>query len=280
MERDAIMMDDDEGRLYPDEEYENWKDRMREKGELNVFSTLFVIAASIYIMYISFPPIVQYFTNGIDVWGLLFYIVLFIVGLGAFLGGLAMGRHTIIYGHLLDSTFEKEIYSRLEPAFEEVGKVRAENKVLYDKIERMSLYLNKINKDLGKKAQYNGNGNGNGNRYTFLMIFTLGTLFYIFNFPLSYVPYALTSLFIIWWIGIVSEYNLWKVDFAWAWAIFPIFVVPIIALLMHIMYGIPVTVGVMGVLLVIYAMSFHTWARYYLEGVTPLSTIKDKEFGD
>jgi hypothetical protein len=276
-------MDEDEGRIYPDEEFESWKERLKDKGDLNPFATLFMMAASIYIMYISLPPIILYFTNGIDVWGLVFYIVLFTVGIGAFFGGIAMARHTILYGRLLDSTFEKEIYSRLEPAFEEVGKLRAENKVIYDKMDRINLYLNKMNKDIGKATKYNGNGNGNGkngNKYNFLMVFTLGALFYIFNFPLDYVPYALTSLFIIWWIGIASEFNLWKVDFAWAWAVFPIFVVPIIALLMHIMYGIPVTVGVMGILLVIYAMSFHTWARYYLEGVSPLRTIKDKEFGE
>ena len=102
--------------LYPDEQYTSWKEKMRRKGDLNPAAVFFIMTASFYVMYVSFGPIIDYFTNGIDFWGLIFYTILFTVGAGGLFGGLAMARHSIIYGRLLDSTFEKEIYSRLEPA--------------------------------------------------------------------------------------------------------------------------------------------------------------------
>lgn len=268
---------EEEGYIYPDEEYESWKERLKTKGELNPFVILFIVAGSIYLMYISFLPILDYFTNGIDMKGLILNLIIFVIGLGSLLGGLVMARHTIIYGRLLDSTFETEIYTRLEPAFEEMAKLRADYEVIYDKLDRMNLYLAKMERDRERhEAHFHSQMSSTHATYTFLMILTLGVLFFIFQFPLNYAPYAFTALFIIWWLGITFEFTLWKVDIAWVWAVLPIFAVPVVSLLLDVIYGIAVTIGVFGIVLVIYAASYHMWARYYLEGITPLSSIDEQ----
>jgi len=264
--------------LYPDESYESWNKKLRRKGELNPLAILFVVAASVYLIYTSVPAILDYFTNGIDVWGLLFHVIILVMGLGALSGGIAMARHSIIYGRLLDSTFEKEIYSRLEPAFEEVGKLRAEYKVVHERMDRMSLNISRLERAIIRQGDLSSNLMATGGTtYIFLMVLSMGIMFFILQFPQDYSPYALTTLFAVWWFGVTSEFRLWKVNIAWVWVVFPIFAVPFIALLLDVIYGIAITIGVLGVVLIIYAISYHTWARYYLEGVTPFSSILDEE---
>jgi hypothetical protein len=265
-----------------DEEIEShWRKEMRKKGELNIFGIFCVVVASVYVIYISIPELIPALTGEVVFENLAFYFLLLIIGMGALFGGLVMARHTIIYGRLFDTTFEKEIYSRLEPAFAEVGNIRGDIHELHDRMERMNLHLERIERR-SVTTDYSGIpaiARGGSARYIFLMILTLGVFLFVLRYPADYVPYALTALFLVWWAGVTSDYKLWKISVAWSWAFFAVVVIPIASMLIHIIYGIGMVIGIAGIALTFYSFTYYTWAKYYVEGFAPdmLSFLGEKE---
>jgi hypothetical protein len=106
-------------------------------------------------------------------------------------------------------------------------------------------------------------------RYMALMVLSLGVFFFLLNYPDFYLPYAYGALFLAWWVGITSDFTLWKVNVSWTWAFFAIvFVIPG-AILIDVIYGLRVVTGIMGIALALYAFSYYTWAKFYVEGATP-----------
>jgi hypothetical protein len=276
---EEIPLEDEEE---TDEEIEShWRKEMRKKGELNIFGIFCVVVAAVYVIYISIPELVPVLTGEFALDHFAFYFLLLIIGMGALFGGLVMARHSIIYGRLFDTTFEKEIYSRLEPAFAEVGNIRGDILELHDKMERMNLHLERIERR-AVTTDYSGIptiARGSSLRYIFLMILTLGVFLFVLRYPADYVPYALTALFLVWWAGITSDYKLWKISVAWSWAFFALVVVPIASMLIHIIYGIGMVIGIVGIALTLYSFSYYAWAKYYVEGYSPdmLSFLGEKE---
>ncbi|UCF08926.1 MAG: hypothetical protein JSW28_04345 [Thermoplasmata archaeon] len=264
-----------------DEVYSLWREEMRQKGELNIIGIFCVVVASIYMIYISYPEVLQGLTGEFDLEHFTFYFFLLVIGLGALFGGFVMARHVIIYGRLFDTTFEREIYSRLEPAFAEVGGIRGDLQELYERMERMNLHM----KRMEKRVLSSTNGGSadrelnSSTRYIFLMILTLAVFFYVLRAPGEYVIYVTTAMFLIWWVGITSDYRLWRVSVAWTWAFFAVFVVPVASMLSSVVFGISLMIGILGIALTLYALSYYSWAKYYVEGVAPdfLPSLKEEE---
>jgi hypothetical protein len=182
-----------------------------------------------------------------------------------------MARHVIIYGRLFDTTFEKEIYSRLEPAFAEVGAVKGDIQELNDRMERMTIHMKRLERETRTATQVSTvSATSTGSvRYVFLMILSIGVFFYLLRYPENYLPYALGALFLLWWGGITSDFMLWKVNIAWTWAFFAVMIFIPCAILMHVLYGTGFVIGVMGIALSLFSFSYYMWAKYYVEGSAP-----------
>jgi hypothetical protein len=271
------------------EEYEDfekrphtkWRNEMRRKGELNMAGIFCVVVAAIYLIYISFPEVTLALTGDFIIEHFLFHFILLLIAIGALFGGFVMARHAIIYGRLFDTTFEKEIYSRLEPAFAEVGKVRGDFQELYDKMDRMNLHIERLERKamVPIGSEVHTTDISAAMRYILLMGLSLGAFFFILRYPQDYVPYVLTALYLIWWAGVTSDFKLWKVSVSWTWPFFAVVVVPIASILIDIIYGIGIMIGIVGMILTIYTLSYYAWARYYVEGIAPdvLPFLGDEE---
>jgi hypothetical protein len=272
---------EDEKDDFKEDDYQQWRRELKSKGELNLFGIFCVVVTAIYLIYISFPEVLSIMTGEFILEQFALYFTLLIIGIGALFGGLVMARHVIIYGRLFDTTFEKEIYSRLEPAFAEVGNIKGDLQEIYDRMERMNINMKRLERETRTVTgisdvtmrTYNTAG------YIFLMILSLGVFFYVLRYPGDYVPYPLTALFLIWWAGVTSDFKLWKISVSWSWAFFAVVVVPISAILISVIYGIGFTTGVIGIALTVYTLSYYTWAKYYVEGTTLdiLSSLGDEE---
>jgi hypothetical protein len=255
---------------FEEDSYNEWRSEMKSKGELNLFGIFSVVVASIYLIYIAFPEVVSILTSEFVLERFILYFILLIIGIGALFGGFVMARHVIIYSRLFDTTFEKEIYSRLEPAFAEVGNVKADLHEMSERMERMNLNITRLEKETKNATTMGAVAVGtNGTvRYMFLMVLSLGVFFFVLRYPGDFVPYALTAMFLVWWAGITGDFRIWKVSMAWSWAFFAVIVIPITAILVDIIYGIGFTTGMIGIALTLFALSYYTWARYYVEGTT------------
>jgi hypothetical protein len=278
LERDLFEKDQES---FEEDQYNRWKSEMRSKGELNLFGIFCIVVASIYLIYISFPPVLDLLTGDFILDEFLLNFVLLIFGIGALFGGFVMARHVIIYGRLFDTTFEKEIYSRLEPAFAEVGNVKGDIQEINDRMDRMNIYLKRLEIETRTATQISSVSvhSSSALRYISLMVISLGVFFFVLQYPDFYLPYAFGALFLAWWAGITSDYSLWKVNVSWTWAFFAIvFVIPA-SILIDVIYGLRVVIGLMGIALSLFAFSYYTWAKYYVEGITPsfLPTLGDDE---
>jgi hypothetical protein len=273
--------DEEEEEEYEDDVYSRWREEMKKRGELNIIGIFCVVVSSIYIIYLSYPEVLLGLSGEFEFEHFLFHSVLLMIGLGALLGGLVMARHVIIYGRLFDTTFEKEIYSRLEPAFAEFGNIRGDLGELYDKMDRMNLHMRRMENRV--LSSTNGGSTpretGTSMRYTFLMILTLAVFLYIIRAPGLHAIYVLTALFLVWWVGVTSDFMLWKVNFSWTWAFFAVIVIPVASMLIEPVFGISIMIGIIGIALTLYALSYLTWAKYYVEGTMPqfFSSFKEEE---
>jgi hypothetical protein len=158
----------------------------------------------------------------------------------------------------------------LEPAFSEVGNIRGDLQGITDRMEQMNLHISRLEKETKSATQMGAVAVGsNGTvRYMFMMFLSLGVFFFVLRYPADYVPYPLTALFLVWWLGITGDFRIWKISVAWSWAFFAVFVIPMAAIFIDIIYGIGFMIGIIGVALTLYALSYYTWARYYVEGIT------------
>lgn len=172
----------------------------------------------------------------------------------------------------MDSMFDNEIYPRLEPALEEVAEVQARLEDIDERIDRVNLNFVRYKRhppvDEFPALSIDS-------KITMFLKFivtiniTIGVLLYVLIFPGNYAPYVFTMMFVLWWVVITEEYKLWKTATAWAWAILPIFTVPVISILLFVVINIGMLIGLIGIFLIIYGYGYFTWARYYVEGSLP-----------
>jgi hypothetical protein len=215
---------------------------------------------------------------------LLIYLLLFFISLGALYGGISAAKNSIIFDHILDSMFENEIYPRLEPALDEVADVQARLEDIDERIDRMNLNFVRYKRyppveefpalTIEHKLSM-------FLKFVVTINITIGILLYTLSFPGSYAPYLLTLMFMLWWVVITEEYKLWKTPTAWAWAILPIFTIPIISILLYVVINIGMLIGLLGMFLGVYAYLYFIWARYYVEGMLPFgvheSEVREEE---
>jgi hypothetical protein len=198
-EEEEKVFTEEEKEDFEEDSYYEWRREMKSKGELNLFGIFSVVVAAVYLIYIAFPEVVSILTSEFILERFALYFILLIMGIGALFGGFVMARHVIIYSRLFDTTFEKEIYSRLEPAFAEVGNVKADLNEMSERMERMNLNLSRLEKET-KNATHVGAvavGTNGTVRYMFLMVLSLGVFFYV----LRYVKLYLMPLLQCSWYG-------------------------------------------------------------------------------
>jgi len=256
---------------------------MTEKGfsPLEKFSIPCIIFASIYLIYTSYYPVVdslsgkkfeqQYFIAN---------LAILFIGIGALFGGINLVKRSIVMDRLIDMGFENGIYTRLEPVLKEISG----SQVALYRIEEQMKNMNSNIDRLGKRSVQLKIGNESTFgidlraeimcflRYVLLINITLAAFIFLLTFTRSYTPLLLTVLYIIWWLEISYEYNLWHRSSAWIWVFIPLLLIPIITILGDIMLGSEMLIGGMGIGLAIYATAYYSWSKYIIEGTLPFDT--------
>lgn len=206
-------------------------------------------------------------------------LAILVIGAGAFFGGVNLVRRSIVMDRLIDMGFETGIYTRLEPVLKEISG----SQVALYRMEEQMTNLN-INLDrLGKRSVHLKIGGESAFgidlhaemirflRYVLLINITLAAFIFLITFTRSYTPVLITALYVIWWLEISYEYNVWHRSSAWIWVFIPLLLIPIATILGDIMFGSELLIGGMGIGLAIYATAYYSWSKYIIEGTLPFA---------
>lgn len=246
---------------------------------LEKFSILCMVFAAIFLIYSSFMPVINALSGrGLEQQNFIINLTVLLIGICALWGGFSLVKKAIVMEQLIDMGFENGIYSRLEPLLREIAGSQVTLSNMEEQLKSMNLNIGRLRK---RSVELNIPGSVPAFgidiraevscflRYVILINMTLAAFLFLLNFTRSYTPFLLTILYVLWWLDITYEYNLWHKSSAWYWIFLPILIIPITTILGDVLYGSEVLIGGMGIGLAIYAGAYFTWSKYIIEGTLP-----------
>lgn len=229
-----------------------------------------MIIASVYLLLISFFPLIYNFTYSFEPLDFLKNLLYFTAGIGTISGVFYFIQKETYLQHIADEIFDRVIYQRLEPVLKDVAEVQTGINDVEDKIEMVNINLETLTNKKLHTSEAIPYQTSYYIKYVILINITLAVFLFMLQYPFGYIPYSVTVLFIIWWTTITSEYNLWKVEIAWTWVFFPIIVLPIYTIIMNAYLQDYQLFGSLSIGLCIYIIAYYSWCNYIVKGVLPL----------
>jgi hypothetical protein len=164
------------------------------------------------------------------------------------------------------------VYQRLEPVLRDVSEVQVDLQEVQSQLHMMNLNLEKLHskKVLTSASVPADTTNLNYIKYIILINVTLAIFLFMLTYPLSYIPYAVTLIYLMWWVVITTEYKLWSQDASWVWVFLPILLLPIYTIIMSAYLLDYQLFGSLFIGLVLYITAYYSWATYLVKGILPL----------
>ncbi len=256
---------------------------VRDRSPKEYAAIISMIIASVYLILISFFPLVYNFTSSFEPIDFLKNLLFFIAGFGTMAGVFYYLQKDTYLQHVADETFERIIYQRLEPVLKDVAQVQVGINGVHDQIEMINLNIGAL---ANKKTQASAAIPTQMTyyiKYIVLINITLAVFLFMLQFPFGYIPYIVTILFILWWLVITAEYKLWSTEIVWTWVFFPILILPLYTILMNAYLEDYQLFGSLSLGLCIYIISYYSWCNYIVKGVLPfdlqdvISNIREKK---
>ena len=229
--------------------------------------------SAVYLIYISTPLLIDNLTGKLDKTNFIPNLIILILGIGVMYSVFAFYRRIIFIEYSINTAFEQVIYPRLEPVLKEVAGVQAGLDEMRDRMEMVNLNIDQLRKSI-TPIQSVDLEVSTPNVMSFLRIVVLvnistATFLFLLQYTMGYIPYVLTIMYILWWIEITYEFDLWKVSKAWTWIFPPIILIPTLSILMDILYGADKLIGLMALGLVVYSCAYFTWCLYRVQQALP-----------
>ena len=259
------------------------RDRQARKTNISLperFGVFSMILASIYLIYESIFPIIFNLTGDFDKSDFIANLIILTIGIGVLYGVIVFVRRTMLYTQSIDLMFE-DIYPKIEPVLREAASIQVDLVMMSGRLDAMNTNIEHLKKQMQTPAGSGGTGAGTGTGVavgtsvtTFLHLvmlvnITLGVFIFLLQYPRWYVPYVLTLLYVIWWIAVTAEYDLWKISKSWTWVLAPILIVPTISIVTDILAGSYMLLAWMAIGLVAYTSAYYLWGRYLIHGILP-----------
>ena len=206
----------------------------------------------------------------IDLWGVGVDTFFLLLGVLICYSCIKTYRKAIYYGKLVESAFEEGIYRRLEPLLRKFAEVHVQ-------MEELEARLNGIDKKVdavmeGQVKAAPGTSIGFAVKSIFLAIITMSGFVFMIETLLSpaYLAYcAILLFFILWWLLITSEFELFNEAEAWLFVFLPILLVPIGFILTDMVLDYDDTICIFFFVLMIYAFRYYSWAVLRTKGTPP-----------
>ncbi|MCD4845252.1 MAG: hypothetical protein K8R25_12275 [Methanosarcinales archaeon] len=241
------------------------------------FSIVCLLCTALYLIYLSFANVIDILSGKSgEPDNFIINFTLLLIGLCALWGGINLTRRTIVREQLIDTGFEKEIYTRLEPVLEEIAGTQVVINSIEERLNTMNLNIERLGKRSvelkipGSDPAFGIDISQQISRFLRLVIlinFSLILLIFLLNVWGSYAILAFIGLYSVWWLEITYDFHLLQRSSIWAWLFIPILVIPFTTIMGDIFYGNNIVIGCMGIGLVIYVSAYYTWCKYTIEGV-------------
>ena len=233
-----------------------------------------MLLAAVYLISLSAPPIIDNLTGKNDETDLLTDVIILLLGIGVMYSVFAFYRRIIFIEYSINTAFEQVIYPRLEPVLREVSEVQAGLDEIKERMQLMNLNIDKLRKSVVINNQSTDVKISTPNINSFLRIVVLvnistAVFLFLLTYTRGYIPYVLTSLYVIWWLEITYDFNLWKVSKAWAWIMPPVLIIPTLSIIMDILYGADKLIALVSLGLIIYSSAYYTWCLYTVQQSLP-----------
>lgn len=243
------------------------------------------LCASLFLIYISIFPLIRVFTYEFSKLALIKNSIILFIGVGAGLGAFSLVKQALLFESMVDTAFEEGVYRRLKPLLKQIAGVQV-------RLEEATRRMNTIDisiDDLKERVDASGSRRTVGGKASprlrgvmypsdpilflikivVLINITFAAFVFMVQYPRGFVPYVVTAMFFIWWVGITTEYNLWHNVGVWVWGSVPILIIPTITILMDILLPSELMFGSLYIVLGIYAYVYYAWSIYMLKGKLP-----------
>jgi hypothetical protein len=227
-----------------------------------------MIVASMYLMLSSFFPLLYNLTSSFEPIDFIKNLFYFIIGLGTLSGVSFLLRKETYLQHIADETFERVIYHRLEPVLMDVAQVQVGLTGMQTQLDRLNHGIELLSKKEASVPAVASHSNYSI-KYIVLINITLAVFLFMLQFPLGYVPYLVTIIYIMWWGSITAEFKLWKEESTWAWIFVPVLVLPVYTIAMNAYLQSYMLFASLFVGLGLYTISYYSWCNYIIKGVLP-----------
>jgi len=197
-------------------------------------------------------------------------------------------KRRIITDMLIDTAFQEGVYARLKPLIEHIAQAHVGASMVLDKLANIDLKLSEL-----MREQYSKDKDVEEIiqqpiavatsikfiiKAIFLIVVTMAAFMFLLNFNLGGItPYGVLLIFIMWWVFITSEYNLWREDSAWGMVFLPILVVPVGVMLLANLINYNVLMAMLYVSVGVYTLIYYLWAVYATTGSLPVIVTKKEE---
>lgn len=260
-------------------------DEKKEFHTNGTFSTLdkigsvCLLLASLFLINSSGTHVIEFLRGDVqvDIPVIIPDIIFLIIGIIALIVSIRMIKKSIVFEQFLDMGFEEGIYARFQPVLREIASSQSETKRVNERLDTMNHNINNLRKRSVELKVGNSNAFGvdisaqisRFLRLVLLINITLAVFIYLLTFTREFTPTLLTVMFIIWWLEITYDFNLWHRSSAYIWVFFPLLTIPVTAILSAIIFGHDLLIGVMMLVLALYSTAYYTWSRYIVEGMLP-----------
>ncbi len=234
-----------------------------------------MILTSIYLLVTSFFPLLYNVITSFEPINFLMNLLYFILGIGSLAGAFLILKKGTHLEHIADDTFDEVVYKRLEPVLRDVADVQVGLTDVNSQLEMMNLNIEKMGKikesAAGNVQQVAAPSQTSMYiKYIVLINVTLATFLFMLQYPLEYIPYAVTIVYIVWWAVITAEFKLWNVESVWMWVFGPILVLPVYSIIMNAYLRDYQMFGSLFIGLVVYVFAYYSWCSNLVRGVLPL----------
>lgn len=231
-----------------------------------------MILTSLYLLVTSFFPLVYNIVTSFEPVNFLMNLFYFTLGIGSLAGALLILKKETHLEHIADDTFDKVVYTRLEPVLRDVAQVQVGLTDVHSQLEMMNLNIEKIQhvreKDIPVAQAVPAQGSMYV-KYVVLINITLATFLFMLQYPLEYIPYAVTVIYIVWWAVITQEFKLWNVETVWMWVFVPILILPVYTIIMNVYLRDYQMFGSLFIGLCFYIIAYYSWCSNLVRGVLP-----------
>lgn len=241
---------------------------VRHLSSAEYAAVISMIVASLYLMLSSLFPLLLNLTSSFEPIDFIKNLFYFFIGIGTLSGVSFLLKKETYLQHVADETFERVIYDRLEPVLMDVAEVQVGLTEVQTQLDRMNRGIEMLSKKETSMPSVPGHTNYNV-KYIVLINITLAVFLFMLQFPLGYVPYLVTIIYIMWWGATTAEFKLWKEDSTWAWVFVPVLVLPVYTIAMNSYLQSYMLFASLFVGLGLYTVSYYSWCNYIIKGVLP-----------